>query len=86
MKTAQEAVGYAVNFLFSPSEKLLKTDPTMAELGADSLDMIELAMHVEDELGIIIVDQDIPTNLELRVSQYAEQIEKLIPAKNKVPA
>jgi acyl carrier protein len=45
------------------------------DLGADSLDVVELIMSVEDEFGIVI-DDDAASNL-LTVRQIVDFIEKL---------
>ena len=46
----------------------------IADLGADSLDIVELLMVLEDELGIVIPDDDVA---ELKtVSDIAEYIEE----------
>ena len=45
------------------------------DLGADSLDVVELIMSVEDEFGIVI-DDDAASNL-LTVRQIVDYIEKL---------
>lgn len=41
----------------SPKDIIGKTD-IREELGADSLDMIEVAMDIEDEFGIMVSDED----------------------------
>ena len=45
------------------------------DLGADSLDVVELIMSVEDEFGIVI-DDEVASNL-LTVRQIVDFIEKL---------
>lgn len=53
-------------------------DKTLEDLGADSLDIIELAMLLEDEFGIEIADDDI--NIDMTVAALAEIVEKKVQA------
>ena len=41
-------------------EKILLTTVMAEELGADSLDLVEILMSLEDEFGISIPDEEIP--------------------------
>ncbi len=41
--------------------KLTETTNIAEELGADSLDLVEILMSLEDEFGISIPDEAIPT-------------------------
>lgn len=51
-------------------------DKTMEDLGADSLDVIELAMWLEDEFDIEITGDDI--NIDMTVAGLAELVEKKV--------
>ena len=48
------------NQLSLDKEKLLETTNMAEELGADSLDLVEILMSLEDEFGISIPDEEIP--------------------------
>lgn len=41
-------------------EKIVETTVMAEELGADSLDLVEILMSLEDEFGISIPDEEIP--------------------------
>ena len=45
----------------------------MEDLGADSLDVVEIAMAIEEECGVSIPDEDLPTLKTVRdVVEYVE--------------
>ena len=44
-----------------PADKITETTNIAEELGADSLDLVEILMSLEDEFGISIPDEAIPT-------------------------
>ena len=48
------------NQLSVPADKLTDTTNIAEELGADSLDLVEILMSLEDEFGISIPDEVIP--------------------------
>lgn len=49
------------NQLSIEEEKLNENTNIAEELGADSLDLVEILMSLEDEFGISIPDEAIPT-------------------------
>ena len=49
------------NQLSVPADKLSEETNIAEELGADSLDLVEILMSLEDEFGISIPDEAIPT-------------------------
>ena len=59
-----------------PLEKVVADAKIVEDLGADSLDVVELLSRLEDEYGIIIPDEDVE-NL-VTVADVAAQIEKLV--------
>ena len=53
-----------------PSE--IKTDVTFTELGLDSLDVAELVMQIEDELGVTL-EMSIKYNTVDKLAVYIEE-------------
>jgi acyl carrier protein len=52
----------------------ITTDSTMAELGADSLDLVEIIMKLEENFGIEISDEDAEHMSSLKqVVEYIQQ-------------
>ena len=59
------------------SEDLITLDTNiMEDLGADSLDVVELIMCLEEEFGIVITDEGVGELTTVR--QVVEFIEKLV--------
>ena len=58
-----------------PLEKVTADAKIVDDLGADSLDVVELLSRLEEEYGIMIPDEDVE-NL-VTVADVAAQIEKL---------
>ena len=59
-----------------PLEKVTAEAKIVEDLGADSLDVVELLSRLEDEYGVMIPDEDVE-NL-VTVADVAAQIEKLV--------
>ena len=59
-----------------PLEKVAPDAKIVDDLGADSLDVVELLSQLEDEFGIIIPDEDVE-NL-ITVADVAAALEKLV--------
>lgn len=59
-----------------PVEKVTPDAKIVDDLGADSLDVVELLSQLEDEFGIIIPDDEVE-NL-VTVADVAAQLEKLV--------
>ena len=59
-----------------PLEKVVADAKIVEDLGADSLDVVELLSRLEDEYGVVIPDEDVE-NL-VTVADVAAQLEKLI--------
>jgi acyl carrier protein len=59
-----------------PLEKVTADAKIVDDLGADSLDVVELLSQLEDEFGIIIPDDEVE-NL-VTVADVAAQLEKLV--------
>ncbi len=58
-----------------PLEKVTADSKIVDDLGADSLDVVEMLSQLEDEYGIIIPDEEVE-NL-VTVADVVAQIEKL---------
>jgi len=57
-------------------EKITRETDVMNDLGADSLDLVELIMTLEDEYGISVVDESVYEHKT--VGEIADFIEALI--------
>ena len=57
-------------------EKITRDTDVMDDLGADSLDLVELIMVLEDEYGITVTDESVYEHKT--VGEIAEFIESLI--------
>ena len=72
LEKIQEMLAEALNI---PVEKVTPDAKIVDDLGADSLDVVELLSQLEDEYGIVIPDEDVE-NL-VTVADVAAAIEKL---------
>ena len=59
-----------------PLEKVTPDSKIVEDLGADSLDVVELLSRLEDEYGVMIPDEDVETLIT--VADVAAAIEKLV--------
>ena len=59
-----------------PVEKVTPDAKIVEDLGADSLDVVELLSRLEDEFGIVIPDDEVE-NL-VTVGDVATELEKLV--------
>lgn len=59
-----------------PFEKVVPEAKIVEDLGADSLDVVELLSRLEDEFGIVIPDDEVE-NL-VTVGDVATELEKLV--------
>ena len=65
----------AAQFEFDP-EKITRDTDVMNDLGADSLDLVELIMMLEEEYGVDVTDESVYERKT--VGEIADFIEKLI--------
>ena len=72
LEKIQEMLAEALNL---SAEKVTADAKIVDDLGADSLDLVELLSRLEDEYGIVIPDEDVE-NL-VTVADVANEIEKL---------
>ncbi len=72
LEKIQEMLAEALNL---PLEKVTADAKIVDDLGADSLDVVELLSRLEDEYGIMIPDDEVE-NL-VTVQDVASEIEKL---------
>lgn len=59
------------------TEEVTQED-TLSGLGADSLDVVELVMAVEEEFGIEIPDSDVEEHDDMTVAVFTDIVEKHI--------
>ena len=72
LEKIQEMLAEALNL---PVEKVTPDAKIVDDLGADSLDVVELLSQLEDEYGITIPDDEVE-NL-ITVADVAAEVEKL---------
>ena len=66
-----------------PAEKITLDSQIKKDLGADSLDILQLLMRIEDQYGIVIPDQALATFNTVRdVVTYLEQQEVKLSVSN----
>ena len=73
LEKIQELLAEALNL---PIEKVIPSAKIVEDLGADSLDVVELLSQLEDEYGVTIPDEEVE-NL-VTVADVAKTLEKLI--------
>lgn len=59
-----------------PIEKVSADAKIVDDLGADSLDVVELLSQLEDEYGVVIPDEEVESLIT--VADVAAELEKLI--------
>ena len=57
-------------------EKITRETDVMVDLGADSLDLVELIMSLEDEYGVTVTDESVYENKT--VGEIADYIDSLL--------
>lgn len=73
LQKIQNMLAEALNL---PVEKVTPDSKIVEDLGADSLDVVELLSRLEDEYGIMIPDEEVE-NL-VTVADVAAELEKLV--------
>ena len=76
LEKIQEMLAEALNL---PLEKVTPDAKIVDDLGADSLDVVELLSQLEDEYGIIIPDEDVEklvtvSDVAMQIIGYASEI------------
>ena len=64
-ETAERVKKIVVEHLGVEAEKVTEEASFIDDLGADSLDIVELVMAFEEEFGVVITDDDTDTLLSL---------------------
>jgi acyl carrier protein len=72
LEKIQEMLAEALNL---PLDKVTPDAKIVDDLGADSLDVVELLSQLEDEYGITIPDDEVETLVT--VADVAKEVEKL---------
>ena len=73
LEKIQEMLAEALNL---PAEKVTADSKIVEDLGADSLDVVELLSRLDDEYGVTIPDEDVESLAT--VGDVAAEIEKLM--------
>ena len=73
LEKIQEMLAEALNL---PIEKVTVDAKIVEDLGADSLDVVELLSQLEDEYGIVIPDEEVESLVT--VGDVATELEKLM--------
>ena len=73
LEKIQEMLAEALNL---PVEKVTADAKIVDDLGADSLDVVELLSRLEDEYGVMIPDDEVETLVT--VADVANELEKLV--------
>ena len=73
LEKVQEMLAEALNV---PVAKVTPDAKIVEDLGADSLDVVELLSRLEDEYGVMIPDEEVETLVT--VADVAAAIEKLV--------
>ena len=76
MTTFEKVKKIVAEKLGVPEEKVTEEAAFVNDLGADSLDVVELLSQLEDQYGIVIPDEE-AENL-VTVADVAAQLEKLV--------
>ena len=72
LEKVQEMLAEALN---KPVSEIAPDAKIIDDLGADSLDVVELLSRLEDEFGIVIPDEDVESLVT--VSDVAEELAQL---------
>ncbi len=73
LEKVQSMLAEALNL---PLEKVLPESKIVEDLGADSLDVVELLSRLEDEYGVMIPDDEVEGLVT--VADVVAEIEKLV--------
>ncbi len=83
VKTIAQRVRELMAHLFGVDVSAVTDDvKPVAKLGADSLELIDLIMLLEDEFDVIITDEEVPDGPVLTVGEWIQMVEKKVEAKN----
>jgi acyl carrier protein len=75
--TAAKVANIIVEHLSISAEQLIVPGATLHDLGADSLDVVEISMALEDEFGIEILDDEI----DLGATDTVEDLVRIVTEK-----
>lgn len=83
VKTIAQRVRELMAHLFGVDVSAVTDDvKPVAKLGADSLELIDLIMLLEDEFDVIITGEEVPDGPVLTVGEWIQMVEKKVEAKN----
>ncbi len=83
MSTQERVIKIVAQQLGEKEEKVTLSSRFQEDLGADSLDVVELIMALEEEFGIEIPDED--ADLLRTVKQLINYIDQRLKQKSKLP-
>lgn len=69
MKDVAQAVSKCIAAVLDTDEAKVSPLSKLADLGADSLDFIEIAMALEEELGVDLPDDELEKQMALTVGE-----------------
>lgn len=75
-KQIEQAVVESVVDILGVDPESVKADTKLKELGADSLDEIEIIMELDKKFGIDITDEEADTTDNWKVSDVCDLVEK----------
>lgn len=68
---------------FTPIDKNIESCELVEDLGADSLDIVELIMAMEEEFGIDITEEDLRVHPVISVGSVIELVKVKLPQTDK---
>lgn len=68
---------------FTPIDKNIESCDLVEDLGADSLDIVELIMAMEEEFGIDITEEDLKVHPVISVGSVIELVKVKLPQTDK---
>lgn len=74
-KRVMDIIAHVVGFDYEEEKEYLTSEATWKDIGADSLDVVEVAMETEKEFGIILPDDKI--EMCYTIGDFIELVRKI---------